>query len=160
MKNQPFNSFAGVYYRKIQIYMKKAFKQLGISFDEGIVLLNVLYHPGTTQDSIADNLVLDTAAVARSLKALEQKGYLSRVIDENNQRRKLVTISPSGAELARRINGAMQAWDNIVLSEYDEAETGRIINGMRSLQERAAAVDISAVLETWAGKEASEPAHP
>ena len=65
MRNQPLNSFAGVYYRKIQIYMKKAFKQLGISFDEGIILQNVNYNPGTTQDTIADNLALDTAAVAQ-----------------------------------------------------------------------------------------------
>lgn len=154
MGNRPFNSFAGVYYRKIQIYMKKAFKQLGISFDEGIVLQYVLHNPGTTQDSIADSLVLDTAAVARSLKSLEQKGYLTRVIDENNQRRKLVTISPPGEALALRINGAMQAWDSAVLSDYDESEAERIISGMRSLQEHASAVDIAAVLEAWASKEA------
>ena len=103
MRKRPFNSFAGVYYRKIQIYMKRAFKQLGISLDEGIVLPYVMGNPGTTQDSIADSLVLDAAAVARSLKALEQKGYLTRVIDENNQRRKLVTISPEGEALAKQI---------------------------------------------------------
>jgi len=135
--------------------MKKAFKQLGISFDEGIVLQNVYYHPGTTQDEIARSLVLDTAAVARSLKALEQKGYLTRVIDENNQRRKLVTITAGGVELVRRINGAMHAWDSAVFSAYDDAEDARIINGMRSLQEQASSVDIASVLHSWMEKDAA-----
>lgn len=153
MRKRPFNSFAGVYYRKIQIYMKRAFKQLGISFDEGIVLPYVMGNPGTTQDSIADSLVLDTAAVARSLKALEQKGYLTRVIDENNQRRKLVTISPEGEALAKKIHAAMQAWDDEIFRESGTDKSESVIESMRFLQQRASSVDISSVLKSWSGND-------
>lgn len=156
MIKQPFNSFAGGYYRIIQVYMKKAFKLLGISFDEGIILQNVHYNPGTTQDQIAENLILDAAAVARSLKVLEQKGLVSRVTDEKNQRRKLVTISPAGAELVNHMNSAMGAWDEAVFSDYDNAELIRVVNGMKSLYTKASSVDISSVLNSWADEKLSE----
>lgn len=129
--------------------MKRAFKQLRISFDEGIVLHNVMWNPGTTQDSIADSLVLDTAAVARSLKVLEQKGYLTRVIDENNQRRKLVTLSPEGEALGKQIHTAMQAWDDEIFRESGADKTEAVIESLHFLQERASSVDISSVLKNW-----------
>lgn len=146
MVTQRFNSFTGVYYRKIQIYMKKAFKQLGISFDEGIVLQNVLLNPGTTQDRIAEALVLDAAAVARSLKSLEAKGCLTRVVDMNNQRRKLVTITPDGEELANQINIAMNAWDMEIFKDMPEDQVARIVESTRYLHQRATEIDVLSIM--------------
>lgn len=147
METKRFNSFTGIYYRKIQIYMKRAFKLLGVSFDEGIVLQNVLLNPGTTQDRIAETLVLDAAAVARSLKSLEGKGLLTRVVDAGNQRRKLVTITPDGEQMAQQINTAMNAWDNEIFQNTTNEDAARIVESARFLHHRATDIDISSVLK-------------
>lgn len=146
MESQRFNSFTGVYYRKIQIYMKKAFKQLGISFDEGIVLQNVLLNPGTTQDRIAEALVLDAAAVARSLKSLEGKKLLVRKVDKKNQRRKLVTVTPDGEKIAQQINEAVDAWDREIFRGISEEQASKIVECTRYLHHRATEIDVSAMI--------------
>lgn len=147
MRSERFNSHAGIYYRKIQIYMKKAFKQIGISFDEGIILQYLLVNPGVTQDHIAEALALDAAAVARSLKSMEQRGYLLRTVDETNQRRKLTNITPVGAQVAERIIRAMDAWDNEIFKGLSDERVAALTESTSFLQRRAEEIDISSLLE-------------
>ncbi len=145
MRLERFNSHAGIYYRKIQIYMKKAFKRLGISFDEGIILQYLLANPGVTQDHIAEALALDAAAVARSLKAMEQRGYLLRSVDETNQRRKLTNVTPAGAQVANRIIQAMDAWDNEIFKGLSDERVAVLVESTSFLQRRAQEIDISSL---------------
>lgn len=142
-----FSGFTGIYFRKTQTYMKRAFKKLGISFDEGIILLNVYANPNTTQDRIAELLSLDAAAVARGLKSLEQKDCLTREIDIENQRRKLVNISPAGQVLVDQITQIMQIWDEAIFEGLSAEEIRQYVDNIHFFQERASEVDISALLE-------------
>ena len=132
--------------------MKKSFKRLGISFDEGIVLQHVQENPGSAQDQIAEAMVLDAAAVARSLKSLEQKGYLSRVVDIENQRRKLVNITPAGSELAKQINQTMKIWDNEVFNGLSESAIASLRSSALFFQQRATVINIAALLDAQVSK--------
>ena len=142
MISKPINSSAGVYYRKIQLYMKKEFKALGISFDEGVVIQNVFFNPGTTQDAIAKTLALDPAAVARSLKSLEAAEYVTREIDMTNQRKKNVTITTKGKQIVKKIISLLEKWDSIIFEGMSEEATQKILEAMHFLQQRAEAIEI------------------
>lgn len=147
MENNQFNTLAGTYYRKIQIYMKKVFKDLGISFDDGIILLNVANNPGTTQDSIAKLLVLDTGAVTRSLKSLESNKYVKRQVDKSNQRKKLAFITSKGETIVNKINLAMSLWDDAIFSSMEEKEKETIINSLQILQSHAEKININDLIK-------------
>ena len=146
MIKKPINISAGIYYRRIQSYMKKAFKKMGLSFEEGLILQNVYFNSGTTQDAVARSLAFDTAAVARGLKRLEAAGYVSRIIDPDNQRRKIVTLTDKGNRTAGDIISAMDAWDNAVFAGMDDKEIQEILSALSLVQQKAEAVDINALL--------------
>lgn len=143
MKEQiQFGSYAGTYFRKMQMYMKRAFKRLDISFEDGVILSHVHRNPSTTQERIAESLVLDAAAVARSLKSLEGRGLISRTIDISNQRRKLVELTSAGVVLSEKINVIMQQWDAAIFQGVNHTRTMMMAESMHFLQQRAAEMDV------------------
>lgn len=95
MKTEGYGRLTCIYYRKMQQHM--------------------FLNPGAAQDCIAEALVLDAAAVARSLKSLKQKGYLIWGIDMKNQRHKLVNMTPAGIKVSSQIDLVMKVWNEEVL---------------------------------------------
>ena len=147
MNQVPINSYAGIYYRRILTYMKKAFKEIGLTFEEGVILQNIMINPDSSQDEIARALVFDTAAVARALKELEGKGYVSRRIDPDNQRKKIVSITAEGTQIALKINEIMENWDNAIFKGLKKNEKKEVVDDMRFLKDRAYDVDINELLD-------------
>ena len=147
MNQVPINSYAGIYYRRILTYMKKAFKEIGLTFEEGVILQNIMLNPSSSQDEIARALVFDTAAVARALKELEGKGYVTRIIDPDNQRKKIVSITSSGQETALKINKIMEAWDTMIFKGLKKKEKEEVVDKMRFLKDRAYDIDINELLD-------------
>ena len=143
MNQVPINSYAGIYYRRIMSYMKKAFKLIGLTFEEGVILQNVLLNPNTNQDQIAKALAFDTAAVARALKELEEKKYITRKIDINNQRKKIVEISKKGEEIALKVNMIMENWDQEIFKDMNNTKANKVIDNMRLLKESTDNLDIN-----------------
>ena len=147
MNQVPINSYAGIYYRRILTYMKKAFKEIGLTFEEGVILQNIMLNPSSSQDEIARALVFDTAAVARALKELEGKGYVTRIIDPDNQRKKIVSITSSGQETALKINKIMETWDAEIFAGLKKKEKEEIVDDLHFLKDRAYDIDINELLD-------------
>ena len=149
MIQKPVNSYSGIYYRKILSYMKKAFKNIDLTFEEGVVLQYAANNPGTSQDKIARALIFDTAAVARALKELEAKNMVIREIDQNNQRKKTVNLTEKGREYNDHINEAMRLWDDKVFGSLSPEETERTIGVMQYLQESAENIDMKELISVF-----------
>lgn len=71
-------------------------KDKGLNAFESILLSIVYKYHECSQDKIGDITMSDGAAVARSLKKLEDLGYVTRQPDPNNGRKKLVSITAQG----------------------------------------------------------------
>jgi DNA-binding MarR family transcriptional regulator len=145
--NTHFASYGGVFFRKSQTYMKAAFKGMGLSFVEAIVLVNVCENQGIIQEKIAHNLALDDASVARSLKQMEKKKLVHRETNINNQRAKLVTPLPGGLKQKKLIDKAMDHWNDILLKEFSEVERECIVNSLYQLREKAIKINVDEVLK-------------
>ena len=152
-----FASYGGFFFRKSQSYMKAAFKELGISYVDSIVLINVCEEPGIIQEKIGENLALDNAAVARSLKTMEQDGFVTRVIDVNNQRTKKVSPTQKGIDTKELVDVAMTHWNSKMLAGISESEQDVIISSLRTLRNQTMNIDMDEVLRElivqWHGAE-------
>lgn len=81
------------------IHLKRNY---GISFS-WFRTLSVLDATGpSTQHRLAENLSISDAAVSRLVERLASAGYLSVAVDATHQRRRIVTLSESGAALVRQ----------------------------------------------------------
>lgn len=146
METIHFASYGGIFFRKSQAFMKAAFKKIGLSFVDSIVLINVCEHPEIIQDQIAANLALDAAAVARSLKQMEADGLVTREIDENNQRTKKVHATAKGKKSKVYIDTVMKRWNEHALEGFTEAEKKSVIAGLLRLSRNVSSVDMDTLL--------------
>lgn len=142
-----FASYGGVFFRKSQTFMKAAFKDLGFSFVEAIVLINVCENPGIIQEKIAYNLALDDAAVARSLKQLESRGLLRREIDLDNQRTKKVYAQPEGSRSKQDMDRIMDYWNELLLEHSSPQEIESMITTLRTLRQNALDINIEQAIQ-------------
>ncbi|AUI71828.1 hypothetical protein COSHB9_08490 [Companilactobacillus alimentarius] len=75
---------------------------------ESILLAIVYKHQEISQDKIGEITLFDGASIARSLKKLEDRGFVSRHADPNNRRKKIVTITDAGLKLYGEVRKAFQ----------------------------------------------------
>ncbi len=71
-----------------------------------LILLSSLTDGTTNQRHLADMLHVSPATMANSLRSLEQKGYVSRVTDDQDGRCKLVSITQKGLDAVNRCESA------------------------------------------------------
>lgn len=140
-----FNFYTAAYHRKTQSYMKRGFKYLGLSFEEGIVLMNVHTTETCAQEDISLALVLDPSAVARAMKALEKKGLVDRAYDVNNQRRKLSKVTPAGEAMVLKAKAFMQVWADHVLEGLTEEDRENIAKYGKRLYQNSIGINIDHV---------------
>ncbi|PXX46381.1 DNA-binding MarR family transcriptional regulator [Hungatella effluvii] len=141
-----FASYGGVFFRKSQTYMTAAFKEMGLSFLEGIILINVCENPGAIQEQIAYNLALDVAAVARCLKQMESRTLIRREIDVNNQRTKKTYATDLGSVNKETLDTIMQQWNNALFESLTDEEVHNIVNTLLKLREISIKIDTNLVL--------------
>lgn len=147
IKNIHFGSYYGSFYRRTQFFMREVFNKFELNFTDGIILNFIHEHPGVIQDDIAHNLSLDKAAVARSLKTLEKQGFLTRDINENNQRTKIVLPSKNSIKYKKAFDKAMILWNQQMMQDLTEQEQELVIVIMEKMKNRAISADMEILLK-------------
>ena len=75
-----------------------------------------------TVAEIAQEMKVLVPAVSRTLRSLQEKGYITREVDENDRRIVRVTVTPSGKELLEENLSTLTAGMNRVMSAFSEDE--------------------------------------
>ncbi len=99
------------------------------------VLMNGIYHVqkkigsehGVKMSDLAEYTHALPPAVSRSIKALEQKGYVRRFVDQKDRRNTLVEITKSGREVLQESNAIMDEYIRRVFEKTDKEEMARLV---------------------------------
>ena len=67
-------------------------------------------------------------AVSRSIKALEEKGYVRRYVDQKDRRNTLVEITEAGQEVLQESNEIMDDFIQRMFEKTDKEEMARLVN--------------------------------
>jgi len=73
--------------------------QLGISYDQYMVINSVYKKQGVTQSHVAEVTRKEPASISRIVKLLENKEIIERVPDRSNRRAKRLYLTPRGKEI-------------------------------------------------------------
>ncbi|WP_164509330.1 MarR family winged helix-turn-helix transcriptional regulator [Companilactobacillus jidongensis] len=87
-----------------------------------IIMMIVTKHPGYNQEKIGEVTLFDGAIIARSLKKLEKQGFVTREVDVNNRRRKIVQITEAGKEFGNKLRESFKDSNEIIYSGLTEDE--------------------------------------
>lgn len=71
------------------------------------ILSYLQHHPGAHPSIMADALKVTRPNIAANLRLLEEKGYIERVIDQNNRRQVYVNMTESGLEYLSLIDNQL-----------------------------------------------------
>jgi len=111
-----------------------------ITIEQWVIIANLNRKNGQFQQQLADNTYKNKTSVTRMINALQKKGLVERVSDQEDLRQKRVFLTQKGAQLYEKLRPlAMQVQEkatqgidseemeyckNILLKIYDNIEAG------------------------------------
>ena len=105
---------------------------LGLTNLTSTHLINILRHPGMSQNELAGLLSVSKVMVSKTLKQLEQDGLITRTPDEEDKRLVHLYVTPKGEEMAHRSIAIQREVTCEAASSLSEKEC---IQGEKKLQE-------------------------
>ncbi|MFA9464449.1 MAG: MarR family winged helix-turn-helix transcriptional regulator [Velocimicrobium sp.] len=115
-----------ILHRQSQIYFTHALKEFNLTSAEYPFLMYLYKQDGITQDNLSSYLYIDKAATARSIKSLEQKGYITRSKDTKDKRCNHVYLTPLAKETSEDIKKRVFHWSELLTEGMDIESTDLI----------------------------------
>lgn len=83
------------------------------------MLMFLYYEMGTNQSDIAKACLMDRSGVSRAFKDFEEKGLLTREIDEKNKRAYKIRLTEKGIKTAEFLAKKESEWEEMICDELD-----------------------------------------
>ena len=99
------------------IYMNHNLDDFGINATQLHLLYEISLQDSPNQESIASRCNINKGAVARSIKKLEDKGFVERTVDENNRRQNRVSLTQKGRKTLTEAYDVLNTWEDEVIRE-------------------------------------------
>ena len=116
-------------------YMNSYLKKMDLTLSQTRVLLVLALNNGVSIDYLAEKANIGKSSVTKSVKILEKKGFLTKEIDSEDNRRKVVKITKKGKEIQK---AALQIYDEIeesIISKIGENEIKTLKKQLIALDE-------------------------
>ena len=128
----PIGFFFGLVARQYLSFFDKYLCELNINQNQLWILLVLCQEQNISQERIASILRVNGATVTRELEILEKRNLIMRKIDENDRRRKLVSLYDKGFEMLESVQDV--DWENeSKLLNYFSIEELHILKFVSSL---------------------------
>jgi DNA-binding MarR family transcriptional regulator len=109
-------------------------EQFGISIAEWRVLARLGEHTELNSRGLGERTLMDKSRVSRALKQLEDKGYLSRRLDGEDNRASYLALTEAGRNLYSKITPQALKWEAELLSALDVPEYRDLLRIIEKLE--------------------------
>lgn len=140
-----FARCVGILNRQTQAYITAAFSSMNISFSEYILLMNLYNNEGINQEDVSSMLFIDKAAVARSIKSLEEKGFISREVTLEDRRSKKLFLTDMVKKNKEYFYSVLERWEDYTTEGMDIEMKDKIFKGLQTMAEKSASANFSEV---------------
>ena len=120
--------------RGSQVYSTRKLNDYEINSAEEYILMYLIGHEGANQEAIARFFMLDKGSVARSLAKLEKKGFITRRINDENQREKVIALTGKARRLREVLARLLIDWKKLMYVGLSDEE----INAFEMITEKIA----------------------
>ena len=117
--------------------LDKRLSGLGINRSQASFIISVCEKKGQPQESIARCFHIDKGAAARTIKELEDKGYIKRICCRDDNRRRCVFPTEKALSVYDELKKCMAEWDNTVTAGFTDLEKIILENLLDRLAENA-----------------------
>ena len=133
--NQPrFGYHFAKLHRLMAARCKQDLKDLGIQPSQIPFITELLHCDGpVTQDELSAVLVIDKAATARALDQLERSGFVSRMVNPDNRRQKLVTATDKARAVEDALYGILQATSDVFTRNFSQKDIDQMLKFLNQM---------------------------
>lgn len=133
--NSPFVAWIHNISKNQMKYLNSHIKDMNLGHEMRYIMA-IFDNPGISQDDLVNMFGQSKATVAKSLKKLEDDGYIKRDVNPENRRKYMLNTTSKADELVPKIRKISKDWEKEVgITEEDYELKKRIkeiaINGMK-----------------------------
>ena len=110
----PIGALTSIIFRTRSIILNNQLKSLNISAGQFPIMMYLLKHQNVTQETLARHFHIDRGTIARSVKKLEDAGYIIRTIDPENRRAVRLFLSEQGRTITPELIRIDTNWEETV----------------------------------------------
>ena len=127
--------------RSNDIVYSTELKDYGVTVCQHPYIRHICAEPGISQEKLSKQLCLHPSSVARQLSALEKKGLITRVQDEEDRRAYRVYPTEKMKDLDPQVRRVMRSWNEYLLQDLSEEEKESLYEMLDKLLKRAIAAE-------------------
>ncbi|TVY10916.1 MarR family winged helix-turn-helix transcriptional regulator [Paenibacillus cremeus] len=109
-------------YRYSQMYIGDRLKHFDIGRGQHIFLNSLYKEDGLTQEELSSYLKIDKGTTAKAIKKLEQQGYVTRKLRDDDKRSYHVFLTAKALEIREDVRAVLVEWRNILSQGFTEEE--------------------------------------
>ena len=95
----------------------------------------LLHHPNIIQETMARYFHLDKGTIARTVKKMEDAGYVYKYVDPDNRRAFRLTLTDKGYQVAPEIIAIDKNWEEAICTSLTEKEQINLHSLLRKVAE-------------------------
>ena len=123
-----------------KLYLRDALAPYGVNATEGVVLL-MMFHSAVAQKNTQEDLIrrihYDKGVMTRTMKELEQKGFVSREPNPTDSRSYLFSLTKAGTALKEPLFDAVRRWNERLLAGIDERDLETVKTVLEKMAQNA-----------------------
>lgn len=112
----PIGSLISTISRAHLAFLFGEIEKFGITGGQYYFLNALIREDGIIQEELASNVHMNESTITRALKKLEDVGMVHRKVDEDNRRKKIITVTEKGRDVVDKIRKSDEEWDNKIKS--------------------------------------------
>ena len=118
-QEMPTTPFISLIYRHHAKYLNNKVEDVNLTYGLYPFLIEIYNHDGISQEDLAKALYLNESTVTRNLEKLEKRRLIIRT---PQKRKKIITITDEGIEVAKKVMDYDEKWDEIIKKDLSEEE--------------------------------------
>ena len=103
-------------------YLNNALKEMDITISQARVLLVLAKNDGVSIDFLANKTNIGKSSITKSVKILEKKEFLTKEIDSDDNRKKIIKITSKGKEIQKFVFKTNEEIENKLNLQIGEKE--------------------------------------
>lgn len=115
----PTTPFISLIYRKHAKYLNAKVEDVNLTYGLYPFLIEIYKHDGISQEDLAKVLYLNESTVTRGLDKLQKRGFVKKTPEK---RKKIITLTDDGVEIAKKVMNYDEKWDEIIKKDLTEEE--------------------------------------
>ncbi len=133
MENRILGKSIAILHRREQKYMMQMMKEYGIGYSDYNFLFYLSANPGRSQKEMCKNMAVDEALAVRTMKKLQEQGFIERKKSEENGRSYAIYLTEKGRATIPNMRKSLSVWWSQVLSVLSEEEQQAMVRGLEKM---------------------------